>query len=92
MRGKTDSQEGDRLEVKLLERFSFFFFNSERVETMKHVVLPMLTRTKTCLLLKVIENEMNQSESAHSFCTAHAPKQTSSLHLLKIPTEGGSAK
>lgn len=59
---------------------------------MKYVVLPTLARTKTCLLLKVIENEMNQSESAHSFCTALAPKQTGSLHLLKIPTEGGSTK
>lgn len=59
---------------------------------MKYVVLPMLARTKTCLCLKVIENEINQSESAHSFCTSHAPKQPVSGHLLKIPTEGSSVK
>lgn len=58
---------------------------------MKYVVLPTLARTKTCLLLKVIENKMNQSESADSFYITCAPKQTGSLHLLKISTEGGGA-
>lgn len=72
--GEMDSQEGDRLEVKPLERLKvfFFFLFPQRVATMKYVVLLTLARTKTCLLLKVIEYEMNQSESAHSFCIARA--------------------